>query len=77
MAQKIIVMTEKELIRGDIIKSLIDSKINGTDASKQIGVTIRHVRRLKATVAHSGTAGLAHGNRGKESGRKISVFSIR
>ncbi len=36
MAQKLICMTEKELSRYEIIKNLINGKINGTDASKQI-----------------------------------------
>ena len=47
MVQKLICMTKKELSRYEIIKDLIAGKINGTDASKQIGVTIRHTKRLK------------------------------
>lgn len=40
MAQKLISMIEKELIKHSIIKDLINEKINGTDASKMIGVTV-------------------------------------
>jgi len=40
-------MTKKELSIYEIIKDLIAGKINGTDASKQIGITIRHTKRLK------------------------------
>ena len=50
MTQKLICMTKKELSRYEIIKDLIAGKINGTDASKQIGVTIRHIKRLKLKV---------------------------
>ncbi len=71
MAQKLIHMTEQELARHDVIKSLIDGKINGTDASKQIGVSVRHIKRLKSKVVKLGAAGLAHGNRGKDSNRKL------
>lgn len=71
MAQKLISMTQKEFEMGDILKSLIDGKINGTDASKQIGVSIRHVKRLKAKVVKFGTTGIAHGNRGKDGNRKL------
>lgn len=71
MTQKLISMTEKEFGKSDIIKSLIDGKINGTDASKQIGVSVRHVKRLKIKVIKFGAAALAHGNRGKVSNRKL------
>jgi len=77
MAQNLISMAEKELERGDIIKNLIDGKINGTDASKQIGVSVRHTKRLKSKVIKSGVAGLAHGNRGKDSNRKLDAKIIK
>ncbi len=50
MAQKLICMTEKESMRYDLIQSLIDGKINGTDASKQIGVSVRRIKRRKSAV---------------------------
>ena len=71
MGQKLINMTEKEISRHSIIKNLIDGKINGTDASKQICVSIRQVRRIKARVKKKGAEGIVHGNRGKESNRKV------
>lgn len=71
MEKKLIPMTKQELTRYDVIKSLVDGKINGTDASKQIGVTVRHIKRLKSKVIKLGAGGLAHGNRGKESNRKL------
>ncbi len=77
MIQKLISMSEKELSRYDIIKSLIDGKINGTDASKQIGVSIRHVKRLKSNVGKYGTKGLIHKNRGQISNRKLDSGIIK
>jgi hypothetical protein len=71
MANGLITMSHRELSRYDIIKQLIDGKINGTDASKQIGVSIRHVKRLKLKVDQKGAKGLIHGNRGKTSNRKL------
>lgn len=65
-------MTEKELAKYDVIKSLIDGKINGRDASLQIGLSVRQIKRLKIKVRQSGAEGLIHGNRGKESNRKLS-----
>ena len=77
MTQKLISMTEKELIRHSIIKDLINKKINGTDASKMIGITVRQVKRIKATVLEHGAKGLAHGSRGKESNRKLSPEKLK
>ncbi len=71
MAEKLITMSTQELSRYDIIKQLLDGKINGTDASKQIGVSIRHVKRLKSKVNKLGAAGLIHGNRGRAGNRKL------
>jgi transposase len=71
MAEKLITMSIRELSRYDVIKQLLDGIINGTDASKQIGVSIRQVKRLKLRVNVQGAKGLIHGNRGKTSNRKL------
>lgn len=76
MAQNLIVMTEKEASRYDVIKKLIDGKINGTNASKLICLSIRQVKRIKAKVVKSGIKGIVHGNRGKESNGKICLELI-
>jgi hypothetical protein len=70
MAQKLICMSTKELSRYEIIQSLLDGKINGTDAAKQIGITVRQIKRLKLKVVKLGAAGLVHGNRGRKGNRK-------
>lgn len=72
MAQELIPMSQTELSRYDIVKDLINGTINGTEAAKQIGVSIRHVKRLKSKVDRLGAAGLIHGNRGRESNRKLN-----
>ena len=77
MTKKLINMTEKELSRYDVIKSLIDKKINGTDASKQIGLSLRQVKRLKSSVIKSGIEGLIHKGRGRESNRKLDLDIIK
>jgi len=70
MAQKLICMTENELFKYETINNLINNEINGTDASKLIGVSVRHIKRLKRIVAKYGAKGLIHKNRGKQSNRK-------
>jgi hypothetical protein len=70
-------MSKKELSRYDIIKNLIDGKINGTDASKQIRVSVRHIKRLKLKVKEHGAEGLIHASRGKEGNRKLDPKIIK
>ncbi|MFH1233241.1 MAG: hypothetical protein V1649_01150 [Patescibacteria group bacterium] len=41
MSKKLICMTEKEASRLSIIQNLINNKINGTDAAKQIGLSYK------------------------------------
>ncbi|MBU4369421.1 ISNCY family transposase [Patescibacteria group bacterium] len=77
MTQKLISMTEKELSRINVIQNLIDGKINGTDASKQIGISIRHIRRLKLRVGKYGTEGLIHKSRGRTSNRKLDSEIVK
>lgn len=72
MTQELITMTSKELSRYEIIKRLINQDINGTEAAKQLGLSKRHTRRLKATVKQSGAKGVIHGSRGRTSNRKIA-----
>lgn len=76
MEQKLISMTEKELIRYDVIKNLIEGQINGSEASKQVGLSVRQVRRIKTKVKRKGAEAIIHGNRGKSSNRKLS-FTVK
>lgn len=73
MAQKnLITMTQKELSRYEIIKKLLNKEINGTDAAKQIGVSVRQIRNLKSKVKKYGAKGIIHANIGKPSNRRMS-----
>ena len=67
-----IVMTIKEADRYDIIKNLISRKLNGSQAAKQLNLSIRQIKRLKRRVEKEGIKGIIHKNRGKESNHKIS-----
>lgn len=76
MTQEIISMTSKELSRYETINKLIDNQVNGTDVAKQLRLTVRHIRRLKAKVKRFGAKSLIHGNRGKSSNRQIDQTII-
>lgn len=64
-------MKDTEFAIYEIIKSLIDKKINGTEASKLLFLSVRQTKRLKAKVVKGGISAMLHGNRGRESNRKI------
>jgi transposase len=71
MRKKLITMTNKESRSYDIIKDLINKKINGTQASIKLNLSIRQTKRLKVRVKKYGIEGVIHKSRGKESNRKI------
>lgn len=71
MGKQLITMTERESRRYDIIKNLIDKKIDGSQASIKLSLSVRQVKRLKARVKKYGISGIIHRSRGKESNRKI------
>ncbi|MBU2037000.1 ISNCY family transposase [Patescibacteria group bacterium] len=71
MTENLIAMTNKELIRYEIVSGLIEKKINGTEAAKQLGLSIRQVKRMKARVSQQGAKGVIHKLRGAPSNRKI------
>jgi hypothetical protein len=67
----LIIMSQKEANRYDIIKKTIDKKIKGIEAATILNLTTRHIRRLKKKVAKDGIKGLIHAGRGQTSSRKI------
>jgi len=77
MTQETFTMTPKELSRYEIIKRLIKKEINGTEAAKQIGLSVRQTKRIKAEVLNQGPKGVIHQNRGKPGNRKISEEKIK
>lgn len=71
MTQQLITMTSKELSRYETINRIIIKHINGSEAARQLCLSARQVKRLKAKVIKDGPKGLIHGNRGRDSNRKI------
>jgi len=64
-----ITMSPKEVKQYDIIKKVVNRELNGTEASALLGLTVRHIRRLKKKVREKGIKGLIHGNRGRTGNR--------
>ncbi|KKP82857.1 MAG: Integrase core domain protein [Candidatus Moranbacteria bacterium GW2011_GWF1_35_5] len=66
-----IIMTNKESNRHVIIIKLIRKKINGTQAAKQLKLSIRQTKRLKASIIKNGIKGAIHKLRGKTGNNKL------
>ena len=47
--KELTIMTQKELLRYNIIKKLIEQRTNGTEASIQLNLSVRQIKRLKIT----------------------------
>lgn len=76
MTQELITMTSRELSRYEIIKRLIKGDINGTEAAKQLCLSIRQTKRIKAGVINQGAQGIIHGNRGKSGNKGLPEAKI-
>jgi hypothetical protein len=70
MEKEIIGMTQKDLARHQVIKNLIAKLINGTDAAKQLSLSVRQVKRLKARAVIDGAKGIIHKLRGHGSNHR-------
>lgn len=68
----LIIMTQKELSRYEIIKRLIRKEINGTEAAKQMNLSVRQVKNIKVGVIKEGEKGVIHKSRGKTGNRRIN-----
>ena len=73
MGNEIFRMSSRDIDRYDIVKRLIRGNLNGSEAAAQLGLSIRHTKRLKAAVRSAGARALVHGNRGQPSHNRVSV----
>lgn len=67
-----ITMSLKEINRHGILKQVTDGLLKQCEASRVMGVSDRHVRRLVKAYRERGPDGIAHGLRGRPGNRSIS-----
>ncbi len=65
-------MSLKETERINVMENLKAKKIKQKDAAKQLGISVRQVRRVLKRFKQEGISGLIHQNRGKKSHRLIN-----
>lgn len=63
-------MTKRELFKYETVKQVVDKMITALAAAKKLGITRRHVQRLKLK-ADEGAEAFIHGNRGQPGNRGI------
>ena len=65
-------MSQKERQRYHLLKMVIEGKTTLKEASRLMGVSYRHSKRLKRKLISEGARGLVHGNRGRPSPRALN-----
>lgn len=61
----------KEQKRLLVLNRISQGKLTGQEAADLLGLSVRHVRRMLAGYREQGAEALAHGNRGRPSGRRV------
>jgi transposase len=67
MQKQIIVMSDKELDKVKLMEQHLGGEIGQKDIALTLGISVRQVKRLKASYLKVGIAGLIHGLRGQTS----------
>lgn len=71
MRKELITLTKQEHDRLEIIRRVMKRELRQKEAGALIGVTARQIRNLERKVRVSGASGIAHGNRGKPSPKRM------
>lgn len=65
-------MSEKDLLRVDLVQRNLRGEASSRDTAGKLGISKRHLRRLRRRVIEEGVIGLAHKGRGQPSGRAMA-----
>lgn len=66
-------LSRKELHRPGLLKGLCSGRLKNAQVAAALGITVRHLRRLKRRFEAGGARALMHGNRGRPSPRRLPV----
>lgn len=69
--QELILMTQRELHRYHTLRLVLEGRITGAEAATSLRLSERHIWWLLARLREEGRRALAHGNRGRPSGRRL------
>jgi transposase len=68
-----ITMSQKEARRPGLIQAALHGKITNQEGARALGLSIRQFQRLKLRYRAHGLEGLQHGNRGRQSSRRLAL----
>lgn len=64
-------MTERDILRIDVVSQYLDKKVTALEAADKLTVSERQFRRYVSAFRMKGAEGVLHGNRGKPSARRV------
>ncbi len=64
-------MTAREQHRAWILTKILAGELTMIEGAERLGLSVRHLWRLRTAFERAGPAGLVHGNRGRSSERRI------
>ena len=64
-------MSRKEVPRAGLLKLVLDGTATNAQGAVSLGLSPRHIQRLKARLRAEGPAGLPHRSRGRPSLRRL------
>jgi transposase len=70
-------MSEEELDRLEVMKQLQEKRISQKIAAVELGVSVRHVKRLLRAYRKEGASGLVSKQRGKPSHHQLDQATVR
>jgi len=70
--KEILTLNAKEQRRLQVLNKVEGGQLTADEAGELLGLSVRQIRRLLAAYRQEGAAGLAHGNRGRVSLRRLS-----
>ena len=73
MTKETITMSQKEVDRLEVIQATVSKLICQADASRQLRLSVRQIKRLVRRYRQEGAAGLVSGHRGKRPNNAIAA----
>lgn len=71
MNRELLTLSRAELKRVSILERVLSGSMTCAEATESLGISLRHLRRLKAKYKAEGSEGLIHGNRGRKPGHAL------
>jgi len=72
MAKEHITMSQRELDRVGVIRQVVEKRLRQKDAARQLGLSVRQIKRLAQRYRAEGAAGLVSRHRGKRPNNQIA-----